>query len=253
MTPTRQGSWSRRLKNAALFVGIVWALAGSFVAFELLALFATQLAILDLGNLALSQATQESTACDVQTGEAAERSGALSPSEAPARAWLLGMNVGRDAQSRQWVDSGSKPDQDAIANVKQLTDLLAVPAPGTFAAEQIASANTEFVSFVENDAAGTAHALALRYSPDACRVYKLGAFWGYSVQVRVSLPGEPSIYRVEINYYGRQVGLPEELIQMLIAPTSANASRRELAIETVALTEAVITHLGGVTQEGASP
>jgi hypothetical protein len=253
MTPTRQGSPSRRLKNAALFVGIVWALAGSFVAFELLALFGTQLAIVDLGNLALSQATQESTACDVRPGETAARGGALSPSEAPARAWLLGMNVGRDAQSRQWLDSRSEPDQDAIANVKQLADELAVSAPGTFAAAQIASANTEFVSFVENDGADTAHQLAVLYSPDVCRVYKLGAFWGYSLQVRVSLPGEPSIYRVEINYYGRQVGLPEELIQRLIAPTSANASRRELAVETVALTEAVITHFGGLTQRSASP
>jgi hypothetical protein len=247
MARTQHRSVTKRLKSAALFVGIVWALAGTFVAFELLALSTTRRAFSNpatFGKLMLSRATQESTACDVPPGKAGGQIGAISNSVANARSWLLGVNFGRDAQSRQWGGTGSQGDKQVVASIEQLSGMLAVPTPATFTAAQIANANTEFVSFVEGDAAGTAHGLALQYSPNACRLFKLGAFWGYSLLVRVALPGERSIYAIEIDYYGRQIGLPDELMRAMTAPTSANASRGELASETIALTDAVTKHLG---------
>jgi len=246
MTRTHPRSLVRRLKNGAAFVGIVWALAGSFVAFELLSLSGIELVLSDpgtFGNLALSQATQDSTACEVDKRDTARQVGTLSVSAARVRAWLLGVNLGRYAQSRQMVATGSQPDKQIRANVEQLTGMLAVPPPGAFAAAQVANANSEFVSFVERDDRGTAHQLAVLYSPEACRLYKLGAFWGYAMPVRAALPGQRSIYAIEISHYARQVKIPAELSDAMIKPTSAGASTRELADETMTLTDAVTKHL----------
>jgi hypothetical protein len=120
-----------------------------------------------------------------------------------------------------------------------------VPVPGAFSPRQIANANTEFVTHVEADASGTAHRLAVRYSPEACQLYKLGAFWGYTMWIRVSVPGKRTAMAIPINYYGRQAGVPEPLTRAMVTPASADTSRADRAAEAIALTEAVTKHLAG--------
>ena len=98
MERPRPRSLTTRLKHAALFVAIVWAVAASFVAFDLLALSATDAMLAypeALGDLALPQAIQQSTACTVGPGEAAGQAGPLAAPDARADAWMLGVQYTR--------------------------------------------------------------------------------------------------------------------------------------------------------------
>ena len=246
MERPRPRSLSARLKHAALFVAIVWALAGSFVAFELLALLATDVMVANpgaIGDLALPLATQQSTACKVTPAEAADQAGPIAAPEAKADAWMLGVHFGSDTQSG--APSRDRANAQSVSEVERLAGRLAVPTPGPFSARQIANAHDEFVSHVEADAGGTAHQLAVRYTPEACQLYKLGAFWGYAMWIRVALPGTSSAMVVPINYYARQAGLPEPLTTTMITPASADGSRADRAAEAIAVTEAVTKHLAG--------
>jgi hypothetical protein len=85
----------------------------------------------------------------------------------------------------------------------------------------------------------------VRYSPEACQLYKLGAFWGYTMWIRVGVPGKRTAMAIPINYYGRQAGLPEPLTRAMVTPASADTSRADRAAEAIALTEAVTKHLAG--------
>lgn len=246
MERPRPRSLPRRLKRAALFVAIVWALAGSFVAFDLLSQSAADAMLANpeaLGDLALSQATRQSTACNVGPGEAAGQAGPLTAPDARAEAWMLGVHFGSDTQSG--VPSRDSATAQSVSEVERLAGRLGVPAPSSFSARRIADAHAEFVSHVEADAAGTAHRLAVRYSPEACELYKLGAFWGYAMWIRVALPGKRTALAVPIDYHGRQAGVPEPLTRAMITPASARGSRADRAAEAIALTEAVTKHLAG--------
>ena len=245
MERPRPRSVVARLKNAALFVAIVWALAASFVAFELLSLSIadTVASNPESSDLMLSQATQQSTACRVGTDEATGQGGPLAAPEAKADAWMLGVYFGSDTQSGKPSTDRTAPQP--VSEVERLAERLAVPTPRRFAVRQIANEHQEFVSHIEADAGGTAHRLAVRYSPEACQLYKLGAFWGYAMWVRVSLPGTRSVMEAPINYYGRQVGVPEQLTRAMVAPASTDGSRADRAAEAIALTDAVMKHLAG--------
>jgi hypothetical protein len=245
MERPRPRSLSSRLKRAGLFVAIVWAFAASFVAFELLSVSATDamLADPDRMGLALPLATQQSTACKVDPGEAAGQAGPLTAPEARAEAWMLGVYFGSDTQSGRPSRDATQPE--SVSEVERLAGRLAVPTPSPFSARQVANAHGEFVSHVEADAGGTAHRLAVRYSPEACHVYKLGALWGYTMWIRVTVPGQRTPMVIPINHYARQAGVPEPLTKAMITPASADASSAERAAEAIALTTAVTKHLAG--------
>ena len=246
MERPRPRSRSTRLKHAALFVAIVWALAASFVAFDLLSLSFSDAILANpgtLGDLALSRATQQSTACKVSPGEATGQAGPLAAPEAKADAWMLGVHFGSDTQSG--VSCRGRTNAESVSEVERLADRLSVPAPNPFAARQIANAHEEFVAHVEADTGGTAHRLAVKYSPETCQLYKLGAFWGYAMWIRVALPGARSAMAIPINYYGRHAGVPEPLTKAMITPASADGSRADRAAEAIALTGAVTKHLAG--------
>jgi hypothetical protein len=235
-----------RLKQASLFVAIVWALAGSFVAFDLLflsAFDATLATPVALDKLALPEATQHSTACKVAPGEAANQAGPLGAPDAKADAWMLGVRFGSDTQAGGPTQDSTNPQP--VSEVERLAARLAVPLPGVFSARLLANAHAEFVTHVEADASGTAHRLAVRYSPQACQLYKLGAFWGYTMWIRVGVPGKRTAMAIPINYYGRQAGLPEQFTKAMVTPASADTSRADRAAEAIALTEAVMKHLAG--------
>ena len=241
MERPRPRSLVTRLKRAALFVAIVWALAASFVALEQLPLSFVVANPEQFGDLALSQSTQQSTACKVDPGDAAGQAGSLTAPEARADAWMLGVYFGSDTQSGKASRDRTQAESDS--EVERLADRLAVPTPGPFSVRKFANAHDEFVSHVEADAAGTAHRIAVKYSPEACQIFKLGALWGYTMWIRVSLPGTRTAMAIPINYYGRRVGLPEPLTTAMITPASADGSSADRAAEAIALTEAVMKHL----------
>ena len=237
-----------RWKRALTFVAIVWALAASFAAFELLSMRGFDLLLSFpqvFGNLLLSRATRDSKACEVQPGENPGRAAsALNESDARVGSWFLGVRVGRDAQARQSTTVDAKVLDASAAGVQQVAGLLGTPAPGLFVPQQKPLASTEFVAFIEGDQQGTAHQLAVAYAPLACQVYKLGALWGYSTLTRFALPGERSIFGVEIRHYARKVGLPETLWRPMIERTRRDATPAEINSQSTMLTDGVTKFLG---------
>ena len=118
-------------------------------------------------------------------------------------AWLLGLSLGREALLRQHARGNVQVLDELGVGRSSLADRLGVPAPAVFRAEQMANANIEFVAFVEQDSGGTAHDLAATFSPQACELFKLGAFWGYSEMIRPALPGERAVFAMEIRHHAR--------------------------------------------------
>jgi len=244
---------SSRLKGLAAFVAIVWMVAASFIAFEVVALLAVDVALSHpdaLGDVMVSQATKTSTACNVGPGERAFGTVPdISPDIARAAAWTLGLRLGEDAVVRQTPAAPDEMRKRSAQAVERLADSLGAPRPAPFTARQIAVANTEFVEHVEGDGAGTAHHLAVAYSVDACRLYKLGSFWGYSGFARSSLPGERALHAVEIHHYARQLGLPDALWQPMVNRSPADGTVDSISDGTRKLTDGMTAYLMGKRQK----
>jgi hypothetical protein len=238
-----------RLKRAGTFIAIVWGVAASFIAFEVVSLKGVDLAFAFptlFGNLMISQATKSSTACVVARGESAEAgagAAGFKSSEVRAGAWLLGLRLGQDGIMRQFTTLGPDVLTQSQSSVEQLASAFKVPAPGVFVPQQVANAPREFMVFVEADARGTAHQLAVRFSPEACQLYKLGAFWGYSMIVRLATPGPRAILAPEIRYYAIKVGLPDALWQPMVARSPTEPTASQIELDTPALTEGVTRYL----------
>ena len=234
------------MKKVLAFVAIVWGVAASFIIVERGFLAATDLAQAYpqlFGSLLLSRATQESRACEVGPQEHADHAtGDLNPSDVRVWSWMLGLRVGEEAQARQ-AKSDASGLATARADVAAFASRLHAPVPDAFGAKRLAEANTEFASSIETDPHGTAHALAVSYSAQACRLYKLGALWGYALLPRAALPGEASIYAQEIRLYSTQVGLPDMLSQSMLERTPADAAPVDLYKQGMTLTDQVTRYL----------
>ena len=234
-------------KRAAAFVAIVWALAASFVAFEIAAVEGVNLARAYpgvFGNLTLSRAVTRSTNCIVAPGEVPpQRPAGVTEPQAGGGAWSMGLRVGWEAQALQ--SSTVRPDtlQELRETIGKFATLLTVPAPRSFMPVNVAEANTELVTFVEQDADGTARRLALTYSPSVCRLYKLGVLWGSAGITRAYIPGEVPSYAGEIGYYAREIGLPEPVWRPMTQASARDATMRAISEESQAITAMVTKYL----------
>jgi len=245
MTPQSRvrAFWRTRVGRALMFVGIVWSVATSFVAFELVFLRGTDLLMSRpalSGSLVLSAATRSSQTCVVPADHAAGTGETpMDPAQARLGAWLLGRKIGRDAIARQYASVDRNLLAQSFHETQQFAALLGTPAPGVFVPQHAATANTEFIAFVEADASQTARQLALRHSAGTCLLYKLGAFWEYAALVRPSLPGERSLFAAEIRHYAMEAGIPPEMWTPLTEVTPAKAGPREINAQTVDLTQKI--------------
>ena len=238
-----------RLRNVVAFVSIVWSVAATFVVFEIVSLSGMDLALsypAVFGSLVLSPVVTQSASCVVAPGDTGE----LPPSTAGANAgrtgaWLLGLNLGRDAVFRQYAESNSPFLAELAAGSSELAARLGVPSPAVFRPAQIANANTEFVAFVEQDASDTAHRLAENVSPHACELFKLGALWGYSEMVRPSLPGERAVFAMEIRHHALRADVPEPLWNPMMQRIPANSTPNEVIAQMTTLTGGVTRYLAG--------
>jgi hypothetical protein len=239
---TRPPFLSTRLGRISAFAGIVWAVAGSFIALELAARRGLDvlLARPDLApSFALSRVTRESRTCAVQAGErAAVPVQAPSPAAVQFNSWLMGLKVGRDALARQYgsVDRGVLAE--ARREIRTIARGLGVPPPAVFTPHRSAQANTEFIAFVEDDPSGTARHLT-GHSPRTCHLFKLGALWGYASLVRPALPGERPIFAAEIRHHALEAGLPPPLWTPMIERTPRGAPASQIAEASMALTQRV--------------
>jgi hypothetical protein len=257
-----------RVKPLAAFLAIVWGVAASFVAFESATISGFSWLAEPggaLADLALPAAVKNSRLCRADGNPSVPRH-RFSPDNRAA-AWMLGTRMGLftranllardtarppgDPQSREWVAAQRRFADGTAADVERLSAALNVPRPPVFTPVNQATINIEFVPFVEGADNSTGRALAVGYGSDACELYKMGAYWGFSMWVRTALPGEPNIYAREINYYARRLGLPESLWRPLIARTPANASGPTLAAEVDAATDSVTAHLQRAPESGS--
>jgi hypothetical protein len=259
-----------RLRGVLAFLAIVWGVAASFVAVDVLFVSgASRLAQSGaLGTLALSPAVQRSQVCAVPPGDSAAAGPRASP-DVLAAAWDLGVRMGLHARVAQMIADGNKAAGDAqppewfaarrrivegsAAVLARMSAALKVPTPAPFTPAREATVNIEFVPFVEGETNQTGRALAAMYGATACELYQTGAYWGHSVMVRTALPGEPSIYSREIEYHARRAGLRESLWAPLIAPTAANADGSSLAAEADAATVRIANELRGTGEPASAP
>jgi len=240
--------FASRVRHLIAFIAIVWGVAATFVAFEVLFVSVGDIASSYpelFGDLALSQTVTESTSCaPIAGGERPQSSTTISEAAARAAAWELGVNFGRDALFRQLAGSNRQVLDELAKGRDGLAARLSVAPPEPFIPAQIANANTEFVAYVEQGgAAETARQLTGRHSPGACEVFKLGAFWGYSEMVRPLLPGEPTVFRMEIRHHATRADLPAELWNPMLQPPPADAAREDIIAATQRLTDGVMTYL----------
>lgn len=242
-------SLASRVRKAIAFVAIVWGVATTFVAFEIVSLRGMDLALSYpsvFGDIALSPVVTQSTSCVVAPGNTSDQPPSTAGmSNGRAGAWLLGLNLGRDAVFRQYAESASPFLAELEAGSRAMAERLGVPPPAVFRPGQMANANTEFVAFVEQDAGETAHGIAEKVSPNACELFKLGALWGYSEMVRPSLPGERAVFAMEIRYHALRADVPEALWNPMLQRTPASATADEVIAQMTTLTRGVTIYLGG--------
>ena len=236
-----------RVRHVIAFIAIVWGVAATFVAFEIIALGGMDVAssFPDLiGDIALSRAVTQSTSC---TAPAVSGTGEPRPAaalrDARVGAWRLGVSLGRDAVFRQLAGANPQSLEQTAAGLRVLAGDLGVPAPSVFRPGQIANANTEFVAFVENDGSGTARRLAESFSPQTCELFKLAALWGYSEIVRPVLPGERAVFAMEIRHHARRAEVPEALWSPMLQRLPADAKAEDVRAEMTTLTNGVTTYL----------
>lgn len=239
-----------RVRHVIAFIAIVWGIAATFVAFEVVSLSAVDLALSYpalFGDLILSRTVTESTSCAAPAGsERPQPSTMISEADARVGPWLLGISLGRDAVFRQYASSNRQVLEQLAKGRDDLAARLSVPSPEPFTPEQIANANTEFVAFVEQGrAAETARQLAATHSTRACELFKLGAVWGYSEMVRPLLPGERAVFGMEIRHYASRADVPAPLWSPMLQVTAADAKREDIIKSTETLTDGVTAYLAG--------
>ena len=247
MAATSVRSIGVRARRAMSFVAITWGIATTFVIFEVVSLSSLDLVLAYpalFGDIALSRTVTRSTSCDVRPGrETGRRSPDLSLSDTNVGAWFLGINLGRDALLRQYVRSNPEAFEQLTAAREDLARRLAVPAPTRFIPQQMATANVEFIDFVETGISETTHALAEAFSPRTCHLFKLGAYWGYSEMVRPSLAGERAVFAMEIRYHALRAEVPESLWSPMFDPLPADSKSEDVTAQMTALTNGVTAHL----------
>ena len=271
MTVRAAPSVLNRVKPLAAFLAIVWGVAASFVAFDLLFLAGAS-RLLEAGGafeaLAPLSALENSEVCRVGQADSTSAGGRASP-DIRSRAWTLGVQMGLHARASLIVAenaqaaSGERAEASlagqrravdgAAAELERQAAALNVPRPEAFTPANPATVTIEFVPFVEGGGNNTGRALATAYGRDACELYKMGAYWGFWILVRPALPGEPNIFGREIGYYARRVEVPESVWQPMVARTPSNASSDALVTEADAATARVTAFLRNGSDTGAVP
>jgi hypothetical protein len=248
MAPHTARPFASRARHVITFIAIVWGVAATFVAFEVVSLSATDLALSYpalFGDLLVSPTITESTSCTgAAGGERPQLPTMTSEADARVGPWLLGLSLGRDAVFRQYAPSNRQVLEQLAKGRDDLAARLSVPSPEPFTPEQIVNANTEFVAFVEQGgAAETARQLATTHSTRACELFKLGAVWGYSEMVRPFLPGERAVFGTAIRHYATRTDIPEPLWSPMLQVTAADATREDIIASTEMMTDGVTKYL----------
>lgn len=176
-------------------------------------------------------------------------------------AWIMGVRLGEHAgwtqqmrngdafldqsEMRQWLESSQRNATRTRAAVARMASTLEVSHPVLFDPVATLMAVGAFRSYIERDDHAAAVALASAYSPATCEIYKLGAYWGFSILYRVAQPTSRNVYAPEITFYAKRVTLPAELLEAMLAAVPDNKTQSEVIEASEALSRAIAEYWNG--------
>jgi hypothetical protein len=156
---------------------------------------------------------------------------------ATVAAWILGIREGahagwikqiRDGAAisaqpgmKDWLALSQKNAADTNAAADRMTERLKIKRPAPFGNSTSGVGLDAFRNFVEAERQPAARGLAEAYSTRLCDVYKLGAYWGFSILYRAAAPTKGNVYAPEISFYAKRLEMPEEHVQAMLAASPA--------------------------------
>jgi hypothetical protein len=166
-------------------------------------------------------------------------------------AWILGVREGGHAGwikqirggaairhapgMKDWLSQSEKHAAETNAAAERMTSLLQIKRPAPFAAAESGSSLDAFRDFMEEDRQPAARGLAEAYSRRLCDVYKLGAYWGFSILFRAAAPAKRNVFAPEIGFYGARLGMPDDHVDAMLdpSPTGLDSVQIQAASEQV--------------------
>ncbi len=205
------------LARGALFVAIVWSIAGAFLALEFAsnqlfyqAMRAGWLPAELVQGTRLMPATLVCRQEDVDATEAAnvDVNDPIALREARSASWYLGLMFGFATAMSNVGLTGAQMAADR-EDVEKRAAMLRLPVPVAPKSRHVLDQMFDFHTNLEADPQCVAARLTRRYGPRFGYLYKFRAVAGYAMPVRGVRSGP--VFALEIQVYGRGAGIPQEL------------------------------------------
>lgn len=199
------------------FVAIVWSIAGAFLGLEFAwSEFLSQSIRLGWLPAELAMPTRERMVVEVCRPEDADKAEAATVVIEDAAAmqqmryatWMLGQQFGFAAAMANmgYTDAQTAPLREELQN---WAAMLRLPIPTAPKSQHVLHQLNDFGDYLEADPQCIAARLMHRYGSRYGDLYKFGAVVGYGVPVRAQGIGVP--FALQIQLYGRNAGIPQEL------------------------------------------
>lgn len=176
---------------------------------------------------ALNREVLESQSCQAQAPVRLSQANEITPTVKVA-VWTMGLREGlmagwekqiRDGEAAasdpgmsQWVATARRALDEADASANRLAALLQVTRPALFEPENVLTELNDYRTYVESMTQPVARELASAYSPRVCEIYKMGAYWGFSILFRAAKPNQRNVFAAELSHYGERLRLRETLL-----------------------------------------
>lgn len=236
------------LARGVWFVAIVWSIAGAFLALEFgwseflhRSISAGWLP----GELAMP--TQERMlveVCRQEDADAAEAATVVIEDAAALQqmryaTWMLGQQFGFAAAMANMGFTGAQT-APLREELQTWATMLRLPIPAAPESRHILHQLNDFGDYLEADPQCIAARLTLRYGSRYGYLYKFGAVVGYGVPARAQGIGAP--FALQIQLYGREAGIPQEL-WLPLTRDSADPPGADSLAKTIALMERLGQHI----------
>jgi len=143
-----------------------------------------------------------------------------------------GEAIKEESGMEQWLATARQQANATTASADRLAAALKVMRPRPFSPPPGRKAFDALYEFIEADAQTTARGLALTYAPWVCELYKLGAYWGFSIVAhRIGVRDEPNVFAQEINHYSKRLELPDHLTQRMTRGAARDLSDQQVFVE----------------------
>lgn len=204
-TVTKNAGARARVRRLALLLLLSCSIGGAFYVLDRM-----DSSLMDRTGGALSSVGTQDLDLAVRPSE---RPASVSPdswAQSKLVAYRLGRMFGR-ACGFESLPTGGKYAAEQMATVAKLLGVLSIPPPSLFRSQHRANFLIEFNASLETDPAGTARALAQKYSPAHAELFRLGAVLGVQDVYAAALDLWAPVNRREVMMYARRADLPEEL------------------------------------------